>query len=125
MTRSPPSEPRARFPATDAYHDGFYVYDLRTTSDFIRRVPANSFVPSMGFSWSVRATNRTGTKVQGAFLGLYNSMYFLGGTVGPILLGLFVDLTGYQALYTSTLLIYAIGVLLTLSISRSKSSMNF
>jgi len=66
-------------------------------------------------------TNRISPSIRGAFLGLYNSMNFFGGTLGPIILGLVVDLAGFQALYFSALLIYTFGIFLTISISRSKS----
>jgi MFS family permease len=66
-------------------------------------------------------TSRIPREIRGAFLGLYNSMNFFGGTLGPIILGLVVDVAGFQALYLSTLLIYIFGIFLAIRISRSKA----
>jgi len=55
---------------------------------------------------------------QGTFLGIYNLMGFLSGTIGPVIFGRIADIAGFEAFFTLSLLFYVVSLGLSIIIMR-------
>lgn len=77
-----------------------------------------------GLSWSpynVLLTELVPQNLRGTFLGIFNLIGFLSGTIGPVIFGRVADTAGFGAFFTLSLLLSAISTIFSIAIIKLRS----